>query len=330
MDVSIIIPVYNTAKYLKRCVQSVIEQEEISKEIILVDDGSTDDSPSICDNYSEQYPYITTIHTRNSGPSTAKNIGFKKASGRYVAFIDSDDKVCKNMFAKMLHSGNNHNADIVCCNYTQITESGQVSHTECTNKEYILSKEEGLKHLLIKDKIYSQCWTKIYKKEMLDDFNILNIEGLKTEEDFIYNIKSFTHSKIITIVDEPLYIYTHRENSLSKDYFRANISQYIDNRIMRLEMVEKIIHTQFPHLQEYSTYHCIFYYNELLGRICQFPIIFKDNRILKVLQYIRNHHAILMKYHNKCGFSMVGVMLIRFLPRTLYLHYRRWQSKNKI
>jgi glycosyltransferase involved in cell wall biosynthesis len=116
MDVSIIIPVYNTAKYLKRCVQSVIEQEEISKEIILVDDGSTDDSPSICDNYSEQYPYITTIHTKNSGPSTAKNIGFKKASGRYVAFIDSDDKVCKNMFAKMLHSGNNHNADIICCN----------------------------------------------------------------------------------------------------------------------------------------------------------------------------------------------------------------------
>lgn len=327
MDISIIIPVYNTAKYLKRCVQSVINQEEITKEIILVDDGSTDNSPTICNSYSDQYSYITTIHIKNSGPSTAKNIGYEKASGKYVAFIDSDDKIRKNMFAKMVRSGNNNNADIVCCNYTQINELGQVSHTEYTNKEYVLDKEEGLKHLLIKDKIYSQCWTKIYKKEMLDKSNILNIEGLKTEEDFIYNIRAFTHSQIVTIVDEPLYIYTHRESSLSKDYFKLNISQYIDNRILRLNIVDSIIKESFPNLIEYSTYHCIFYYNELIGKVSLFSQFYADQRIKKVFKYIRNNSNVLKKYHDQCGFGKFGMLLVRFLPISLYLFYRKLHYK---
>jgi len=152
---------------------------------------------------------------------------------------------------------------------------------------------------------------------------------LKTDEDFIYNIQAFACSKTVCVIDKPLYIYTYRTSSLSKDYFNNHINQYIDNRIMRLEMVDKIINVQFPHLQEYSTFHCIFYYNELLGKVCQFPVIFRDKKVQKVLQYMRRHHAILMKYHDRCGFSMTGALLIRWLPRILYLYYRRWQSNNR-
>jgi len=327
MDISVIIPVYNVEQYLRRCVDSVLRQEDVSLEIILVDDGSTDSSRRMCDEYVANHPEIKCIHTPNAGPSTAKNIGYDIAVGEYVAFIDSDDEIKPNMFSLMLQSGYRHNADIVCCNYIQIDEDGKLSHTKYTGSEYVLTQEEALKAILIKDKIYSQCWTKIYKRQTMQEHGIRNTDGLKTEEDFVYNIQAFACSKTVCIVDKPLYIYTHRSKSLSKDYYRDHISQYIDNRIFRLELVDKIIHEQFPHLQEYSTYHCIFYYNELIGRICLFPKLYNDHRVQKVLLYIRNHSNVLLSHHNRLGFSKMGVRLIQYLPDYFYLHYRYYKSR---
>ena len=328
MEISVIIPVYNVEQYLKRCVDSVLHQENVSLEIILVDDGSTDASGTICDDYAANHPNIKSLHITNSGPSTAKNVGYDMASGTYVAFIDSDDEIKPDMFCTMLQFGYQHNADIVCCNYIQVDEVGNISHTEHTGQEYVLNQDEALKAILIKDKIYSQCWTKIYKRETMDIHHVRNTDGLKTEEDFIYNIQAFACSKTVCIVDKPLYIYTHRSKSLSKDYYRNHISQYIDNRILRLEMVDNIIHERFPHLQEYSTYHCIFYYNELIGRICLFPKFYHDQRVHKVLSYIKKHSNVLLAHHNKLGFSKMGARLIIYLPDILYLHYRRWKSRN--
>lgn len=327
MDISVIIPVYNVEQYLRRCVDSVLHQKGVSLEIILVDDGSTDSSGMICDVYAAEHSEVRCIHTPNAGPSTAKNIGYDLAIGKYIAFIDSDDEIKSNMFYLMLQSGNQHNADIVCCNYIQVDEDGKISHTEYTDQEYVLSQDEALKAILIKDKIYSQCWTKIYKRETMNLHHIRNTEGLKTEEDYIYNIQAFACSKTVCIVDKPLYIYTHRSKSLSKDYYRNHISQYIDNRILRLELVDSIIHDQFLHLQEYSTYHCIFYYNELLGRVCLFPKLYHDPRIHKVISYIKNHSDILMTYHRKLGFSKTGARLILYLPCVFYLLYRLLKSK---
>lgn len=328
MDISVIIPVYNVEKYLRRCLNSVLCQEGVIQEIILVDDGSTDLSAKICDEYADKYPEIKCIHISNSGPATSKNIGYDHATGNYIAFIDSDDEIKPDMFCKMLQSASQHDADIVCCNYIQINENGTYEHTKHTGEEYVLSQDEAIKAILIKDKIYSQCWTKIYKKSMIDANHIRNTDGLKTDEDFIYNIQAFACSKTVCVIDLPLYIYTHRSQSLSKDYFNTHISQYIDNRILRLNMLEQIIGDKFPHLQDYCTYHCIFYYNELIGRICRNPQIFHDKRVREVVQYIKNHIDILKAHHDRLGFSKYGICLIRFLPITCYLYYRLWK-RNK-
>ena len=152
MDISVIIPVYNAELYLKKCVDSILYQEDVTLEIILVDDGSTDCSGKICDEYANKHPEVRCIHTINSGPSTAKNIGYDVAKGNYVAFIDSDDEIKPEMFSMMLQSGYQHNADIVCCNYIQIDEEGNYSHIEYTDQEYVLTQDEALKSILIKDK----------------------------------------------------------------------------------------------------------------------------------------------------------------------------------
>ena len=325
MDVSVVIPVYNTEKYLPVCIDSVLAQTGVSLEIILVDDGSTDSSPCICDKYAEEHDNITTIHIKNSGPATAKNEGLLLAKGNYIALTDSDDKMEPMMLHKMVNAGYNHNADIVCCNYKQIDEQGVVSHLNSTNQLYVLNHEEGLIHFFSKDKIYSQCWTKLYKRQMLRDYNIENDPGLRTDEDFIFNIRSFTKAKITVIVDEPLYEYTHRNNSLAHDFFKENISQYIDNRIKRVEITQEAVKEESDYVKKWSKIHIIMYYNELLGKVALFPRYYSDKRINDIFCFIKKNKNILKQHYRICGFSRIGRLLILYLPNFLYMKYR--QSK---
>lgn len=325
MDVSVIIPVYNTEKYLPACIDSVLAQTGVSLEIILVDDGSTDSSPNICDKYAEEHKNITTIHIKNSGPATAKNEGLQLAKGNYIALTDSDDKMEPMMLKKMVNAGYNYNADIVCCNYKQIDEEGVVSHLNSTNQLYVLNHEEGLIHFFSKDKIYSQCWTKLYKSQMLRDYHIENDPGLRTDEDFIFNIRSFTKAGTTVIVDEPLYEYTHRNNSLAHAFFKDNISQYIDNRIKRVEITEEAVKEESGRVKMWSTIHIIMYYNELLGKVALFPHYYSDKRINDIFCFIKRNKTILNQHYRICGFSRIGCLLISYLPNSLYMKYR--QSK---
>lgn len=323
MDVSVIIPVYNTEKYLSACIDSVLQQEQVSIEIILVDDGSTDSSVIICDTYAHKYENIKVLHIQNSGPATAKNEGLKLAQGNYIALTDSDDKMEPYMLHKMVSAGYEHNADIICCNYKQIDEQGHVSHLNSTNLQYVLNHEEGLIHFFSKDKIYSQCWTKLYKRQMLSNYNIINDSGLRTDEDFIFNIRAFVHAETTVIVDEPLYEYTHRENSLAHAYFKKNISQYIDNRIRRVQVTTDAVQSESDIVKDWSTIHIIMYYNELLGKVAHFPKYYSDKRIKDILRFIKGNKRLLRQYYRHCGFSNGGRLLILYLPGYLYMIYRK-------
>ena len=326
MDVSVIIPVYNTEKYLSACVDSVLSQGHVTLEIILVDDGSTDSSANICDTYAQQHDNIKAIHIKNSGPATAKNEGLKLVQGNYIALTDSDDMMEPQMLYKMVTAGYEHNADIICCNYKQIDENGHISHLNSTYKQYVLNHEEGLIHFFSKDKIYSQCWTKIYKRKMLHDYRIENDPGLRTDEDFIFNIRAFVNAQTIVIVDEPLYKYTHRESSLAHAYFKENISQYIDNRIKRVNVTQEAVKDESDTIKEWSTVHIIMYYNELLGKVAMFPIYFTDKRIKNILLFIKINKKVLNKHYSLCGFSRIGKLLISYLPAILYMNYRRLKT----
>lgn len=323
MDVSVIIPVYNTEKYLAACIKSVLRQANVSLEIILVDDGSTDSSANICDNYAKNHNNIKAIHIPNSGPATAKNEGLKYAQGNYIALTDSDDKMEPMMLHKMVSTGYEHDADIICCNYKQIDEQGHVSHMNSTNQKYILNHEEGLIHFFSKDKIYSQCWTKLYKRQMLVDHHIENDPGLRTDEDFIFNIRAFVNAQTTVIVDEPLYEYTHRENSLAHAYYKKNISQYINNRIKRVLVTQEAVKNETAAVKEWSTVHIIMYYNELLGKVALFPEYYSDKRIKEILKFIRRNKSILNQHYRLCGFSNAGRLLISYLPDSLYMRYRK-------
>lgn len=322
MDISVIIPVYNTEKYLTTCVNSILQQENVSLEIILVDDGSTDSSANICDDFAKKYDNISVIHIKNSGPATAKNVGLKLAKGYYISFTDSDDELEPTMFYEMINAGRKYNSEIVCCNFKEADAKGNISHTNCSGKIYIFNKLEALRHILSKNLIYTGSVTKIFRRELLIQNNITHNDGLKTDEDFIMNIKAFAKCSHCTVVDKCFYKINYREDSLSHSYFKENINNYINNRFVRAQIIEKTINEECPELIEWAYLQNIMYFNELLGRISRFSSLYNDKRTIEVVTYIRKHWNILYKFHSKCGFSKLGCYLIKYLPIYLYMYYR--------
>ena len=322
MDISVVVPVYNTENYLRKCVGSIINQQNVSIEIILVDDGSTDSSGNICEEYALKYPYIHTVHIENSGPATAKNVGLKLAKGDYVSFTDSDDELEPTMFYEMISAGNENNSEIICCNFKEVDANGIISHTACSEEIYVFDKVEALRHLLSKDLIYTGSVTKIFRRDLLTQNNLTHNDGFKTDEDFIMNIKAFAKCNYCVVVDKCFYIINYRENSLSHSYFKNNIDNYINNRFVRSRIIEKTVSEECPELIEWAYLQNIMYFNELLGRISLFPSLYYDKRTKEVVGYIRKHWKTLLKYNSKCGFSRFGCYLLLFMPSCLYMHYR--------
>ena len=321
IQLSVIIPVYNTQEYLERCVNGVIANKGINMEIILVDDGSTDASPSLCDNYSFKYDFIKAIHISNSGPATAKNRGLEIARGEYVAMIDSDDEPKHDMFERMINAAKKNDADIVCCNYLERYDDGSTRTFNYSNETTVLDHYHGVEHFLMKKKIYTQCWTKIYRRGMIEQFGVRNVEGLKTDEDFIFNICSFVHAQKTCIIDSPLYIYSMRGTSLSKDYFNKDINAYINNRLLRFDIVDKNLRSYAKDNLKHAVFNRLFYSNELLGRIALFPSHFSDKRTQSVIRYMRRHLLYALSVHREIGFSIMGCLML-LLPTPFYMRYR--------
>ena len=130
MKLSVVVPVYKVEKYLARCIESILEQSFADFELILVDDGSPDRCPAICDEYAQKDDRIKVIHQTNRGLSSARNAGIECASGEYIAFIDSDDFISKNMFSILMQNALDHQADISGCCAVLVAEDAEAEFTD--------------------------------------------------------------------------------------------------------------------------------------------------------------------------------------------------------
>ena len=126
MLLSVIVPIYNVEKYLPKCIDSILAQNYSEIEVILVDDGSPDGCPEICDNYAEKDKRIVVIHQKNLGVSAARNAGLKAAHGEYIGFVDPDDWISPSMYQEMITALERENADLAICGYDYYDENGAV------------------------------------------------------------------------------------------------------------------------------------------------------------------------------------------------------------
>lgn len=213
--VSIIIPVYNVKKYLNECVESVVRQSYSKIEIIIVDDGSSDGSSSICDNWEKRDSRIKVIHKQNGGVSSARNKGLDISSGQWIAFIDSDDWIAPNYIEKLVMVASATRADVVGCEYLLTYKSGVISDDQIREEETYNSKDYYAKFYSYHG-IYTVVHSKIFRRKTIGNIRFKEmLHGEKVVNEDVYFTRDMLDNvgRIVLIPDE-LYMYRQREGSI--------------------------------------------------------------------------------------------------------------------
>ena len=224
---SIIIPVYNTEKYLEKCISSVINQKYKNFEVILIDDGSKDNSGAICDEYAKKDNKVKVIHQINAGVSTARNVGIKNAKGKYIIFLDSDDSLNGESLTR-LNGIIEKNEEIDCILYNVDGEFKDGMYKEEKLKSLIVQ-------LIITEKI-NPPWNKVYKRNIIEENNIVFDKNIQIGEDLLFSITYLSYANNICILNEELYNYTvDNSNSLTRKYKENKYKQlmYVDDEIRK-------------------------------------------------------------------------------------------------
>lgn len=211
--ISVIVPLYNTGKYLPECLDSILNQTYPHLDILLINDGSTDDSGKIADAYASRDRRIKVFHKTNGGVSSARNLGIDHATGDYIAFVDSDDAICENYFESLISNAEKYDADISFC-ISHIM--GRSSKTHKQVSYYLFSRNEGISHLLRAD-LFGCALNKMYKSHLL--VNYRTPEDIAINEDLLMNYYLFSRADRILFFSDTLYLYRHREGSASHSGF---------------------------------------------------------------------------------------------------------------
>ena len=235
--ISVVVPIYNVEKYLERCINSIINQTYKNLEIILVDDGSTDNSGKIADKYKKIDSRIKVIHKNNGGLSDARNKGITIASGKYISFIDSDDYIAEDMISYLYKLIKDNNSEISICNFQQFSSIEEINDFKDFNINesniYNYTGVEMLQILLKGNISYGDyAWNKLY---MLSLFNNIQYPIGKKMEDIGTTYKLYFNSKKVTIGTEKKYFYYKRNDSILG---KNDIKVYQDKLELSIERIE--------------------------------------------------------------------------------------------
>lgn len=215
--VSIIVPVYNVGPYLKRCIDSVLNQSYLNLELILIDDGSTDESPVVCDDYANKDSRVHVFHKENSGSSDARNMGLDNTKGEYVLFVDADDYISSDMLDTMikLMSGQ---TDVVVCDFASVTNDTGVQkltrHEEPHTR--IVSSVVALEDMMYQRFITNSPWAKLYKAGL---FEGVRFPSGKINQDLGTTYKVLAKADMVSLIDKKMYMYMYRPNSVINSKF---------------------------------------------------------------------------------------------------------------
>lgn len=261
--ISIIVPVYNVKKYLKRCLESLQSQTYENIEIILVDDGSTDGCSKICDEYAKKDNRIVVIHQKNGGLSFARNTGVAKCTGDLILFVDSDDEILKNSCEELLKIYNDTKADLICFKNFVIRNDKIEPYTE-TNKIEIFDSKSAYEKYMLTGEISCCAWSRLYTKKLAQSVpfpvGVLS-EDVATVRKFMFNAKK------IVLYDKYLYKYFIRKNSIMGNKKQSHIIDIynMNKDIYKFELQEFPEHEKFvnsKHLNILLKCYTELYYSE--------------------------------------------------------------------
>jgi len=226
--ISVIVPVYNVEKYLNNCVESIINQTYKNLEIILVDDGSTDNCPQICDEWAKKDDRIKVIHKKNGGAASARNDGLGFATGDYIAFVDGDDYLSADMYEKLMNLIVSYNADAAACaivresanGYREVWADGSLCEFDTRSLLKWVGEAEGILPVSPCNKLFSANTVKSIRFD----------ENFKYAEDVLFNFEVAMNVKKLVLKSEPLYHYINNSDSVSHISFDEN--RFDEHRVM--------------------------------------------------------------------------------------------------
>lgn len=250
--VSIIVPVYKTEKYIHRCVDSILSQTFSDIEVILVDDGSPDRCPEICDEYKSKDSRIQVIHQKNGGVSAARNVGLNICCGEYLIFVDGDDYINEDFVQKMVDVME-VGKDLVCCGYNDISEYGIV---KCNDFSINCSDKKQLIQCVING-TGGVLWGKIFRTEIIKMHNLKLDENLFMSEDMIFVLKYIKYISHWAVIEVVLYNYNRlNQNSISSNISNEYLKNYtsfyksqlecLEDLNVAPEEIEKILNNRIP------------------------------------------------------------------------------------
>lgn len=208
--ISVIIPAYNIEKYIARCLESVCRQTYSNLEIIVVDDGSSDNTGRIADDFAKKDKRITVIHKENAGVSAARNTGLDFAQGDYIGFVDGDDLIEPDMYELLIQNALKYQADISHCGY-QMVFPDQVDYYHNTGEILVQDNVQGVYDLVKADKVEPGLWNKLYRKDLIGKSRL--DENIRINEDLLFNYLLFKKANKSVFEDVPKYHYMIRANS---------------------------------------------------------------------------------------------------------------------
>lgn len=277
--ISVIIPVYNVELYLRECLDSVLTQHYSSLQIILIDDGSTDNSGAICDEYAAKDPRVVVIHQKNGGAAAAKNAGLRAATGEYLSFVDSDDFLEPEAYSHMVKLLTEYGADVVQCAYRDVYQNKTVERISkpgrsvCSGVDYLVQ--------YTKDWTCGLLWDKLYMRSIFD--GIWFEEGHKIDDEY------FTYRGVMNarkVVRDDYVVYNYRKRRSSVMYSPESANQIVLDRIDYLSKRRLNIIARFPELRTVFDRHFV----EMMVILSREQAAKKDSWILirnQLIQYLR-------------------------------------------
>lgn len=246
--ISVIIPIYNVDQYLSQCMQSVLSQSYKELEIILVDDGSTDKCPALCDEYEKKDARVRVIHKKNGGLSDARNVGMKMATGEWVYFVDSDDWLPQDATQKLFHFARENYCDVVQGGLYYAYQDHLLYRkaSEKEQKQTVLGRNEAMRELIINDRVKNFAWGKLYKLDLLKD---LPFPVGKYFEDSFWQHLVMDRVERYGIIDEPLYYYRQRGDSISGTP-SGRLNDLLEGYEQRLVFIQKYYNELTPLMQK--------------------------------------------------------------------------------
>lgn len=241
--VSVIIPVYNVETYLRECVESVLAQTYTNFELLLIDDGSKDSSPAICDEFAQMDSRVVVIHKGNEGPSATRNRGLQEARGEYIVFVDSDDLVDSQMLEKMERVMTRYQTDLCISGFLRFKDDWKQKVRISPYSLMILQSQQELASVYTKAKTNMfgvSIWAKMYRTEIIRENDIHFLEHIDYEEDCCFNLDYFRHVNTVSVLRDYFYYYRQMDQSLSKGYRKNSFKFLVNGYCRRKEYLESL------------------------------------------------------------------------------------------